>query len=82
MTTEDDPHISNLNPDELLARFLDACRDRDQDAGIEAIHELRYRVWGGSPLPHDVRPDPAQQAEIRRMSALIRELRRQWTGAL
>ncbi len=77
--TEEDPHISDLSPDQLLAAFLDACRDRDQAAATDAIHELRYLVWAGSPLPRDVRPDPTQQAEIRRLSA---ELRRQRMGVV
>lgn len=71
MTDESD--ISDLSPDQLLAAFLDACRDKDQDAATEVIHELRYRVWAGSPLPRDVRPDPKEQAELRQLSALRRQ---------
>lgn len=75
MTDEQDvPDLSGLDPNQLLAAFLDACRDRNRDAAIQTIHELRYRVWSDSPLPRDVRPDPKQQREIRRLSA---ELRRQ-----
>lgn len=66
------PDLRDLSPDQLLAAFLDACRDRNQEAATDAIHELRYRVWSECPLPRDVRPDPKEQAELRRMSALRR----------
>lgn len=68
-----DPDVRDLSPDQLLAAFLDACRDKDQDAATDVIHELRYRVWAGSPLPRDVRPDPAEQKELRQLSALWRQ---------
>lgn len=58
-------HLHSLSPDQLLAAFLDACRDKDQDMATEVIHELRYRVWAGSPLPRDVRPAPAKPREVR-----------------
>lgn len=64
--------VTEMTTDQLLATFLDACRDRNQPAAFDAIHELRYRVWCGSPLPRDVRPDPKEQAKLRRMSALWR----------
>ncbi len=69
--------MTDLDPNQLLATFLDACRDNDRDAATEAIHELRYRVWAGSPLPRDVRPDPREQAELRQLSALLRRKRRE-----
>lgn len=68
--------LAEMSTDQLLAAFLDACRNRNQPAAFDAIHELRYRVWCDSPLPRDVRPDPKDQAELRRMSALWREERR------
>lgn len=78
MTME--PDIADLSPDQLLAAFLDACRDKDQEMATEMIHELRYRVWAGSPLPRDVRPDPNEQAEQRRISALWRADRAKQLG--
>ena len=72
----------DMSPDQLLAAFLDACRDFDRDAATDALHELRYRVWAGSPLPSDIRPHPEEQAELRRISALWREERRKQTGGV
>ncbi len=69
----DEPDIGALSPDQVLAAFLDALRDKNRDKATEMIHELRYRVWAGSPLPRDVRPNPAEQAELRRLSAMWRQ---------
>ncbi len=71
----DEPDIGALSPDQVLAAFLDALRDKNRDKATEMIHELRYRVWAGSPLPRDVRPDPKEQAELRQLAALLREQR-------
>jgi hypothetical protein len=59
--------------DQLLAAFLDACRDGDREAAVDALHVLRLRVWGGSPLPRDPRTDPAELARLTRDAALWRE---------
>jgi hypothetical protein len=70
--TNDTIDLRDLSPDQVLAAFLDACHDRNQEAATDAIHELRYRVWSECELPRDVRPDPKEQAELRRFSALWR----------
>ena len=73
--TDDTIDLHDLSPDQVLAAFLDACRDHDQEAAVNTIHELRYRVWSECQLPRDVRPDPKEQAELRRVSALWRARR-------
>jgi len=67
--------LYEMLPDQLLAAFLDACRAGDRETAADAISELRYRVWGGSDLPRDPRPDPKVQAELTHLATLWRTAR-------
>jgi len=58
--------------DDLLVQFLDACRDGNRGVALITVRLLYNHILNGQPLPHDIRPDPKQQAEIRRLSAQLR----------
>ena len=77
---QEEPDLKDLTATQLHVKFMDALRDRDREAAVDVIHELRYKIWAElGELPRDPRPNPAEQTEIRRLSA---ERRRKRMGSV